>query len=255
MTVLHRRPPSHAWLAGVASACARLGTWGIEPETRADLIAEREADLADQLADPEHNSPGRIAGRAIRTLLADIWRRMLSSNVSALPLGAASLSVGIGAMVYLILQPLPGYRLSLLLNGLGFLLLGITAVRSPRTIRRTPTATAAILIASGSAVGLALIPKEDAVSLFYYAAMGSFALAVAGFSSLSLMLVYRRPSLQSPISAIRTAALLLAFGEIGWALYMIGENLYEVLAAVMVATGAMLLMRFFGRLRELPIEM
>ncbi len=113
---------------------------------------------------------------------------------------------------------------------------------------------AAVLIAAGSAVGIALIPREDAVSLFYFAAMGSFALAVAGFSSLSLMLLSRKPSLRSPISAIRTAALLLAFGEIGWAVYMIGEDLYEVPAAVMVATGAVLLMRFFGRLRELPIE-
>ena len=106
----------------IASACSRLGTWGLGPQLREELLAERSADLAAQLADPVRNSFSAVAGRAVRTLLGDIGRRITSSHNSSLPLGFALLALGLGALLYATLAHELDYRLALLLEGTGLLI-------------------------------------------------------------------------------------------------------------------------------------
>ena len=239
----------------IASACSRLGTWGLGPKLRKELLAERAADLAAQLADPVRNSFSAVAGRAMRTLLGDIGRRVTSSHNSSLPLGFALLVVGSGVLLYAALISELDYRVSLLLEGTGLLVLAITGLRSPLVIQRYPSAIGSVFVGAGCAIGVEAIPFTSEVSLFYYTALTAISLSAIGFFALAAgLLLGRDRTPRIPGSILVAAAGLLAFSEIGWALFIFDQNTMEAAAAVLVAGGAILFIRFFARLRYLPVH-
>jgi len=253
----HRAPPDRTprWAVDTASACTWLGTWGQEPQLRADLLAERAADLTDQLADPTRNSPGAIAGRAFRTLGGDVKRRVTSQHVSALPLAFSLLIAGCGSLLYATLVVDPIYRLSLVLEGMGFLVLALTGMRSPLAIRRVPSAFGSLILAAGTALGVVAIPFDQETSLFVITAKTSLVLATLGFAALAAgLLTGWDKAPRMPGAIILLAAGLIVFSEIGWALYVLDKDALQLLAAGLTATGGVLFFRFFGRLRHLPVE-
>ncbi|MDH5371701.1 MAG: hypothetical protein OEX97_02015 [Acidimicrobiia bacterium] len=251
----HAEHSARRLVVDVASACSKLGTWGLDPDLRADILTERATDLTEQLADPARNANTVVMGRILRTLVGDMGRRISSHHVSALPL-AVSLSIGgVGALLYAALIPNPDYRLSLLLEGTGFLMLAITGFRSPLAIRRFPAAAGSLVLASGTALGVAAIPFDDEVSLFAISAKTSLSLATIGFTALAIGLVTewdRAPRL--PGAIILVAAGLIVFSEIGWSLYIFDQDAVQVVPSMLVAGAGVLFFRFFGRLRHLPIE-
>ena len=250
----HSTPP-HRSVADIASGCSRLGTLGLEQHIRADLLAERASDLAEQLRDPARNSGRAVLGRALRTLVGDITRRLMSDHVSAVPIALAFLVFGIGTLAYSALSTGPGYRLSLLLEGLGFLTLAFAGLRSPLAIRPVPVAAGSIVLATGTALGVVAIPVDSEVLLFVITAKTSLLLATLGFTSLAAGLLTgwdRSPTL--PGALLLAAAGLIAFSEIGFAMYIYEESTFQVIAALLTAAGGLLSFRFFGRLRFLPIE-
>lgn len=248
---LHKR----SWVVDVASAMLAVGTWGIESGLRREMADERAADLAAQLRDERRNSTRAVLARCTRTLAADIMGRLTSDRVTAIPIALASLIAGTGTLLYALLQPLPDYRLSLVVNGVGFFILGAFGLRSPLAIRRAPSAFGCLMLAIGSAIGVVVIPNETAASLFYFAAMAALALASFGFGSLAIGLLLEKDDRIHLLGAtLLGAGFLLAFAEIGWAVYVSRTNPIEAVAAVLTAAGALLFVRFFGRLRFLPVE-
>ncbi len=253
----HRAPQvqTSRWVVDIASAYSRLSTWGLDAEMREELLAERSADLAAQLADPVRNSFAAVADRTARTLLGDIGGRITSRHNSSLPLGFALLAVGFGTLLYAALISVPDYRLSLLLEGIGLVVLAITGLRSPLVIRRYPSAIGSLFVAAGCALGVEAIPFTAEVSLFYYTALTAISLSAVGFFALAAgLLAGRDRTPRIPGSVLVAAAGLLAFSEIGWALFIFDQNAMEAAAAVLVAGGAILFIRFFARLRHLPIQ-
>ena len=239
----------------IASACSRLGTWGLGPELREELLAERAADLAAQLADPARNSFSAIAGRAMRTLLGDVGRRITSRHNSSLPLAFALLALGFGALLYAALTAELDYRLALLLEGTGLLILAITGLRFPLVIQRYPSAIGSLLVGAGCAMAVEAIPFTAEVSLFYYTALTAISLSAIGFLALATVLLTGRDRTpRIPGSILVAAAGLLAFSEIGSALFIFDQNAMEAAAAVLVGGGAILFIRFFARLRYLPVH-
>lgn len=147
------------------------------------------------------------------------------------------------------------YKVSTLLNGLGFITLAVTGFRNPLRIRPVPTAIGALLVASGTALGVVAIPMEAETLLFIITAKASLALAALAFTSLATGLLVgwdRTPHISGALLLV--AAALLVFSEIGWSLHVATENKAELLASLLTAAGGVVFFRSFGRLRFLPIE-
>ena len=245
----------HQYVVDVASACSRLGTWGLDEQVRADLIAERTSDLAEQLRDPERNSDLVVLGRAVRTLFGDIGRRLTSDHVSTLPLAFGFLMASVGTLVYAVASQGTVYKISLTLEGVGFLILAIAGFTCPLAIRSNWAAAGSLVVASGTALGVVAIPLESETLLFAVSAKISLSLATIGFTALAAGLLAAwdgTPRIAGGM--VLAAAGLIVFSEIGWALYVLDESLIQLLAALLTAVGAVLFFRFFGRLRFLPID-
>ena len=133
---------------------------------------------------------------------------------------------------------------------------------SPRTFhpgafgqfgRRTPFHSVALN--PGCAIAVEAIPFTAEVSLFYYTDLTAISLSAIGFLALATVLsVGRNRTPRIPGSILVAAAGLLVFSEIGWALFIFDQNAMEAAAAVPVGGGAILFIRFFARLRYLPVR-
>ena len=242
------------YVVDVASACSRLGTWGLDEGVRADLIAERTSDLAEQLRDPERNSDLAVLGRAVRTLFGDIGRRLSSDHVSTLPLAFGFLIASMGTFVYAVASQGTVYKISLTLEGIGFLILAVAGFTCPLAIRSNWAAVGLLVLASGTALGVVAIPLETETLLFAVSAKIALSLATIGFTAFAAGLLTAwdgRPRIAGGM--VLASAGLIVFSEIGWALYVLDESFIQLLAALLTAIGGVLFVRFFGRIRFLPI--
>jgi hypothetical protein len=145
-------------------------------------------------------------------------------------------------------------KVSTLLNAQGFITLAVAGFRNP-LIRPAPTASGALLVASGTALGVVAIPMEAETLRFNITAEASLALAALAFTSLAtgLLVGWDRTPLIAAIMLLAAAALLV-FSEIGWAFYVATESKSELVTALLTAAGGVVFFRSFGRLQFLPIE-
>jgi hypothetical protein len=234
----------------------RALTWGLDPQTRAEILQERVADRYAHLADPDA-SIGAVAMRALRSALSDVGYRIFGHDDSAVPIGLVFALIGFGAFIHPLTSDMPFWAgIASHFTGAAFLFMGAVAIVSPRELPRV-WLLPGLLVASAGTMGGALTLPASPGAVAVVDLTNRLGLAFVSVALLVLAMALMRPPVKRPLlnaggAVLWAGALVMAVGQIGWAVLGAGFDAtggVGILVAAACIVGAAIL----SRLRDVPI--
>lgn len=239
---------------GFGHAMDSLFTWGLEPSLRESLLAERQSDRLEEVA--EGAPLMRVAGRSLRTVAADLWARTTDRRaVTALPVALTYLILGAAASM-LGTRPMPApQRVSYILVVIGLLALGAAGLASPLALHRVGVGTGSALLSVGAFLNAATfnivaetLLSDLALTLALLLAGAGYLGVAVGLAALDERLI--RLGAWGVLAALWTLAVAVAL----WAVENTIAGPSELAGAALLVVGCVVGANSFARLRHLPVK-
>lgn len=238
-----------------ASRADRVLTWGLDPLEREDLLREREADRIDHFHDPEAAMFSLVV-RSVRSAISDVWYRLFDNDPSALPLSFMFALIGIAALSDAFTSDFPPLlRLLDISTGVGFLAMAVGGFRRPRELHRSWILPGLVLASVGALGGAIAMPTGGGNAVFGWVNRVGFGAGAVGLAVIALALILAPASRTWVLrggALIWGAAMLMAVGQIGWAL--MASPIYSTRgSSLTVAAASVVGAAVIGRTRHLPV--
>lgn len=230
-------------------------TWGLDPADREDLLRERETDRVDHLHDPEAAMFSLVV-RSLRSAIADVWYRFFDNDASALPVSFVFALIGIAAISDAFTSDFPPLlHLLDISTGVGFLAMAVGGFRRPRELHRSWLLPGLVLASVGGLGGAIAMPTGGGSEVFGWVNKVGFGAGAVGLAVIALALIAAPASREWVLrggALLWSAAMLVAVGQIGWAL--MASPIYSTRgSSLTVAAACVVGAAVVGRIRHLPV--